>query len=1369
MRVIRLSTLLAFFFAAAPGIAWAGGTPISGASQTNQPLVMQQGSGSSTAFGDYTSDVNGLNTFYSYWVEVPPATGSLQINIYDRETGGGGGGEAADGRDRARNTFNTTTNYQVRNPAGTVVANNNYTGGGACDDTWCNIGTFSQTNPTGGHWEVRVSTASGVTTGDDINGYGIRAHDGTPGAGGTELNVYAQSFFTVGVNLGTHTRDYTHYPYVTRGCNLRTADFDWDGDASQGNAFPPPYGSFSVSSRDGAINHTNSDMSDNDTWRTETVSGWTTDTSSTGYGLFTSEVTIEPYATGNYGVFYFRNDAAAAPPPTAQPQANTYRIYLPADGGGAPSKAYVEQLLTYSSGPNPPQFGQGTNYTVTVRVVNPEAHPITFSTPNNIVTANIPGIPTVYGADAQVSQGSILSQPAFSGFGDITWNPGTVTAGATAAMSYRILVIPAVVGTRIPVTGTPSSNGTTARFADITGNTTQAQATTLFGPLCELAVTEGGSPTVASVSNPKAYSTAGGTVLTWETASEIGTASFEVERQLPSGEWTRVGTHRAPATLLGGAGSRYQYFDSGASGEVLTYRLIERESRGGSLLHGPYELTPETAPAGLSVTAINPSFAQADAPPAFESDRIAIQRAEANAPSSVSGVAGFGWADITASGMHRIPAETLSAYFGESALQVNNRLNGEGFQLRSAGVEVPWFNIDGGLAFYAEASKSIYSDTTRYQLSLVEGTQGSDNGKLPEANGKQLAIEDPQARGPDGVSAALFAETASFEQDLTAVTALPSVGNGDYWYWKAVSAGSSTNPSATFDFDLPGALEGASRLQLRMKGASSEEVPGEHHLIVRLNGQLLGEPRWTGFQDKIATFDVPESLLQAQGNQLRVEALEVAEAQSNVVWIDGFTVTYPRALAASDDALQFSIPAYQSATVSGFSDSDIRVFDLTSTRSPRQINGAVAADGEGFAVTLQPGASGRGGVAPDSWDSISRANISEGDLEAFSPGVRYLATTPAAIQTINSLAPVAATDISQLGEGADWLVIAPDSLKAGADEMASFRAEDGMATQVVSAEAIYAVLSYGVPNPEAIRSFLEHTQVNWSPVPRYVLLLGRGTFDHRDLGGTSDHLLTPIYLESSRGLASADPMFADFGDLGLPALAVGRLPVVNNQEVSDYVSKLRFHERTRVPVRSAVAVLADDFDPKAGDFAASADAMNALLREGLDLESYYLDELSANDANEGFIGSLNDGVVWANFVGHGAHDRMAEEIAFHRDDVPLLENLPQMPIVSGFSCLINRADYPGESSLGERLVLFSEGGSVASFAPTWVLPNAYSERLGIHFAEAMNQFGPKRIGDVILEAALAYQQEMNGIEDEVARTLPLLYSLIGDPATKVNM
>lgn len=344
-----------------------------------------------------------------------------------------------------------------------------------------------------GHWELRVDMSSAITAGDDINALGFRAHDGTPGAGGTELNMYADSLYPIGVNppaSGTGTRSNTVHPYITSGCTCSKNDFDFDSNSGT-------TGSVALTSRTGSFtqNYNSATLSANNVWRRDSFTGWTSDFLADDYGVWTATSIINSYVVsgtpnGNLADFYFANFQAAANPPSANPAANTFRIYLPSDAGAAPVKPYIDQRVVGPTDLIP--VGQSTGMIMWMRVVNPTAYAITFSTPNNLVTANIPGSGTVYGGNAAVSQGSIVSQPAVNGTGNITWNPGTLAAGATAFLTYYVKVTFNSAGQRLPVTATPASgNGTRAQFVDETGNTTQARATYQFGPLCELAVTQG--------------------------------------------------------------------------------------------------------------------------------------------------------------------------------------------------------------------------------------------------------------------------------------------------------------------------------------------------------------------------------------------------------------------------------------------------------------------------------------------------------------------------------------------------------------------------------------------------------------------------------------------------------------------------------------------------------------------------------------------------------------------------------------------------------------------------------------------------------------------------------------------------------------
>ncbi|HKZ80653.1 MAG TPA: hypothetical protein VJ124_20430 [Pyrinomonadaceae bacterium] len=183
-------------------------------------------------------------------------------------------------------------------------------------------------------------------------------------------------------------------------------------------------------------------LSANDVWKRNSISGWTSDSSSSDYGIWSGNVTVNSYLVsstpnGNYGDVYLGNFQAAANLPAANPTANAFRIYLATDSGTAPVKPYLEQRPTHVGGPNPPLVGQTTTVAVSIAITNPTTQPITFSAAN-LVTANIPGGGAVYAGSPQVTQGALVSQPTIGGTGNITWNPGTLAAGALASLSYYV-------------------------------------------------------------------------------------------------------------------------------------------------------------------------------------------------------------------------------------------------------------------------------------------------------------------------------------------------------------------------------------------------------------------------------------------------------------------------------------------------------------------------------------------------------------------------------------------------------------------------------------------------------------------------------------------------------------------------------------------------------------------------------------------------------------------------------------------------------------------------------------------------------------------------------------------------------------------
>jgi hypothetical protein len=1311
------------------------------ASTGTTALFMPAGSGAPTNDGDFISSntpsgtTTGLNTSYHYFIEVPSGLGRLRVQLFDADIGAGGAGEAAAGRDRARGGFNTSVTYTLIRPDGTTAATLTCSAAvsATCpDNAWVSLlDSMTAQNTAAGHWELRVDQSSAVTAGDDLNALGIRADDGDATSGGTELPIYYDSQTSYGVNppaSGTQSRAYTVYPYVTSGCSLSENDFDYDSDAGT-------VGSVALTSRTAAFSQTvpSASLSMNNVWTRNTISGWTSDFNSVEYGIWPTTVTITSYVNGagqngNYANVYFGNFNAGANPPAANPTTNAFRVYLPTDGGTAPVKPYLEQQVRYLSGPNPPQTGQTTRVTVTVRLVNPTAKAITFSTPANIVTANVPGSGAIYAgpiATSNPSQGTIVSQPAIGGTGNITWNPGTLAAGATALLAYNVDVKPTAAGQRVPVTATPASgNGTRAQWRDETGNTTQARALFLFGPLCELAATQG-MLTSAVVSSFRALDAGGAVELEWKTASEAGTLGYYLyRRDAASGRWAKAHDGLLAALVGQPQGGVYRFRDDGASArETQTYRLVEVEVDGHERAYGPF-----TVAAGPAEGRTPPGFARAAhlgsrriAPP-VESDRAARLAPAAAAVDPSVGVR----IGVRQTGLYSLSSAELAAALGLSPSRIEKLLAKGSLALTLGGQPVAWLPIGtnkksfDGLAFYGQAVDSLYSAENVYRLAFGRGVN--------------MATEPAGSAGAGG--AASFADTRHVEQDAFPATALPLDPESDYWFWDFVQAGDPTFGSKTFTLDAPGlAAGGTAALTVNLHGASASGVPAEHHLAVSLNGAPLGETSFAGIVPQSATFAVDPARLLAAGNQVVVQGILDAGTPYSIVYVDSFDLTYPRAFRAQGDALAFR--GSGTLSVAGFSSPAVRLLDVAAPREPRLVTGAAT------------GSDGAGGTAVR--------------FVPAAPGAPYLAVGAGGLLHPASLRPWLDPELRSPANRADYLVLTTAALRAPADRLAAYRAAQGLATLVVDVEAVMDEWNGGLYDPHAIASFLAYARTRWATPPRYVVLAGAGSLDYRNLLGYGDSLVPPLMVVNSGGLFPSDTHFVDSGNGG-PALALGRLPALTAADLDAYVDKLIAYESDGGDGWAGRTLLLSDAPDQGANFAASNERVAGLLRAGATADRIDLGTTALADARAALFAELSQGTALVDYMGHGGLDRLAAGGLLDNQDVPGLTNGPRLPVLTAMTCVINRFSVPGIRALGELLVVQPGGGAAAVWAPTGLSLSGEAPLLAERFYRltADPTADGARLGDLVVRSLAEFGQ-LGG-----SPAMLEIYSLLGDPALRLK-
>jgi hypothetical protein len=1178
-------------------------------------------------------------------------------------------------------------------------------------------------NPANGHWRLVVDMSNRVNADqdrnsslrDDVNGFGIRAHDGTPGSGGTEFNLYAETFTIIGINRTNSQRTYQYYPWVSAGCAVQTHDFDYDADLPPEGPPNPnvsPYGAWSLASRTGSFTANSTTMSDNNVWRSQNVTNWTTQAQALDYGIWDWDLRIEDNGPANYAPFYITYDPdGGEPPPSSNPENGAFRIYFPSDAGGPPVKPYLTQQLTHFNnlGPNPPVVGQTTRYAVTVTVHNPTGAvgDLTFSS-TNVVTANVPGGAVVYAGASFMSQGSIVSQPAIAGSGDVTWNPGTVSSGTIATLVYMVDVTPVAPGD-LPATGVfDTGAGTRATYVDGTGNTTQARATHTLGELCGLVV-DADTPTPAVIASFQSRPSAQGSLLEWRTAAEAGTVAFEVWRQ--DGERaTKLHEATLFAQLDAPQGGTYRFLDRDASGGERTYWLIEVASDGRRSTYGPYVVADQ----GPTVHAKGEfESRRLPADPLDAARRQAARDVDvASAMTVAAGIDARLRIEVVEPGFYRLSAAELASAFGLPLRKASERIANHGFALELDGQPVAWTSRTGdALEFWGEPSESPFHRENVYRLTLGPGL----------AIASRAPLYPQQLRGSD-----VTRETWRQERDLRPVVLLSLDPESDIFFWDFLQAGA--NASKSFALQVPdlAARGTAAQLHLDLQGAAA----GQHVVQVAVNGQSVGSVQVGGLESVRRSVAVPGNALVEGANTVQLTLVG-----GSLVFVDGFDLAYDRQYRPTADALIGRASGSRFGSAWGFQSADVRVYDLTNPRRPLRV--------ERMVTTPEAGA--------------FRAIFEQSRVA----GTRFVAVgaqgyrTPARI-TPDTPAPIAASAV-------DLLLVAPPGLLAAAEAYAAERSAAGVESRVIALEDVYDEYASGQRDPRALRTFLAAAG-QWPQPPRAVLLVGNGSYDYRNVLGHGDNLLPTLLVDRGGSLFPSDAAYAGVDAGGAPRMTVGRIPVLTAAELEAYGVKVAAYEASGGAAWQSEVLMLADVPATGKNFAAESGLLAGLVAQGFATSTIDLQTAGLSGARQQLFAALAAGKGWINFVGHGGVDRLAPQGLLTKADAAGLTNGERLPIVSAVSCHIALHGLPGFDSLGEDLVLTPAGGAVAVFAPAWLSEHDEARVLGDRlFRGVFRTEVPSTLGEAtqraLREAAAA----------GVPWRLLSAYQLLGDPSLLLQL
>ena len=835
-------------------------------------------------------------------------------------------------------------------------------------------------------------------------------------------------------------------------------------------------------------------------------------------------------------------------------------------------------------------------------------------------------------------------------------------------------------------------------------------------------------PTLVVLASLAALLEEQGVRVAWETASEIGTLGFNLLRSHPGEDGFIILNEGLLPASRAPQGAVYTYLDKdGRSGDL--YRLEEIDARGRRRLFGPvsvHDAGGSSSPqAGKKLSTVKGQKARGELFRAVA--RRIVRRALAKALNK--GPAGGAWGRkrvrpapvsgnllkllVYSNSLYYVSAADLAAAFELPEWYIRLLIQYRYLRLENMGQAVPYVSTDdfSGLCFYGLGPQTIFTDHNVYWLGW----------------GRNPAMGTVDGGAPAPQLGQTFRSAVEFEEDNVAATAVFSDPEGDFWLWDVLVAGSPAAGSRQLEFSLGGVAPSGSddSLTLILKGISDTR----HHARVSLNGMTLTECIWSGATQTAVSAPLPHALLGAT-NMLQIEAILDDGVPYSVFGLDSFTIAYERSSRAAAGILEGNSDGRRVVTVEGFATEGLVVLDISQPEQPRLVeNVAIAEMGGKYAASFRtPG----------------------GDIRFAAGEYQSLPTPVITIAQSNNFLTA--------DHQVDYVAISSAFLADAAKRLAAFHQARGLRTMAVTVDEIYDVFNFGVPDPSAIRRFLDYAYTYWSSPPRYVVLVGKGSYDYRDRMGFGQNHVPVRLVSTPEGLFASDVWYADVvGDDGVPEMAIGRIPAVSGAEVDAYIAKLASYESAAGTWTNRVLVTADNAD-EGGNFEDDSDAIARWIGPEYEVVKVYLRDYDLASARALLLDELATGARVMTFLGHAGLDRLTQEGLLLATDADRLANSGRLPVLIAITCVAGRFEIPGNDCLAEVLVMDPDGGFIAAWAPSGLSLHHSARLLADEFLAAVYARGVRDLG-------AAVQAAVEGMADRTRNGYLLyLYNLIGDPA-----
>ena len=497
-------------------------------------------------------------------------------------------------------------------------------------------------------------------------------------------------------------------------------------------------------------------------------------------------------------------------------------------------------------------------------------------------------------------------------------------------------------------------------------------------------------------------------------------------------------------------------------------------------------------------------------------------------------------------------------------------------------------------------------------------------------------------------------------------------------------------------------------------------------------------------------------------------------------------------------------------------------FEITHERQLKLNNGMLAFDGRAgtgaFAYTLGNAEANSlwlfdvsdfskvARLPAQNWQ-VSSTQVTFADVGVSSKSPRrYIAALSAAFKSVeaNAIKKDELSNWRSPNHGADMIVITHEDFLSlnpvtGKDDgplarLVSLRqnanVNDTLKVEVVKLQDVFDEFSCGQYDPVAIRDFLKYAYENWPRRPLYVMLVGDGDYDPKNIINKNGKNWIPTYHTEEFNASEfdirnrvTDSQFTYVvGDDQTMDMAIGRVPARSLADVEAYVEKLTRYETqpTFGAWRNTAVMVADDeyaqgAVPSAGE-TFHIDDTEELIRFNtppfFDIKKIYLTEFAAVQsasisgirkptATDALLRLVNNGAALVNYAGHGNSDVWAHERVLNlSSDFERIQNGDKQALWIAATCTFGKYDMVDRQSFAEQLVLAPRRGAIAALATSRDVYGIANARLNQAYYDVL--FENENQVAVRIGAAMMWARAQTGQTENDEK-----FHVLGDPSLRL--